>query len=161
MRYVLLLFSLVALSGCAIFSTPGKVTSSDATTEAGGVYGKVIQNPNGVGCPSVVGQGAQTMGSMKATCMNNGQDQAIELTAPDPNPAITTAYQGINQITTQLLNFAQSLVAAGLSGAAGIPKVPGVPTTLGPAAAPTASAQAQCAALGRTLVVTPDGAVCQ
>lgn len=154
------------LGACAVFSTPGKVTSSDATTEAGGVYGKVIQNPSGVGCPSVVGQGAQTMGSMSASCEDNGATQRVELTAPDPNPALTTAYKGISDMTTQLLNFAQSLVASAVGAGAGIPKIPGVPAPA-PAPAPTSAPRAlgptaaQCQAIGRTLLVTSAGAVCQ
>lgn len=142
MRVVLLICSLV-LSGCAVFTAPGKATSSDAVTEAGAVYGKVIQNPSGVGCPSVVGQGAQTMGSMRASCSDNGATQTIELTAPDPNPALTTAYNGINQELAAIAALAQQLlqqaatIAAGPAGGAAAKAALPKPVILVPPPVPT------------------------
>lgn len=126
MRRLLILAPLL-LFGCGIFSTPGKVVSSDATTEAGGVYGKVIQPANGYGCPSVVGQGAQTMGSMSATCTDHGANQSVTLTAPDPNPALTTAYAGINQQMQTL----QAIIAGLLQTAAGMAGGPAAGAVVG------------------------------
>lgn len=137
-RLVILPLLLASLAGCAIFSTPGKVTSADATTEAGGVYGKVIQPANGYGCPSVVGQGAQTMGEMAATCTDHGAAQTIVLKAPDPNPALTTAYAGINQQmqTLQAMMSQMFQYAATLAGGPGAGAIAGGLTRPPPAKPP-------------------------
>lgn len=143
----LLFIAPLLLAGCGIFSTPGKVTSSMATTEAGGVYGSAIQPANGYGCPSIVGQGAQTMGSMSATCTDHGANQSITLTAPDPNPALTTAYQGINQqmatlqaIIAGLLQTAGGL-AAGPAGSAAVGAVVKPPVVVPPLPSTVVSGQ--------------------
>ena len=103
---------LTLVTGCAMFSTPGKVTSSDFTSEAGGVYLHVMQPANGVGCPSAIAGGAQSMGSIDATCTDGGRTQTIHATAPDPNPALTTAYAGINQQMATTAAIIQSLLQA-------------------------------------------------
>lgn len=141
---------LFVLGGCAMFSTPGKVTSADFTSEAGGVYLHIMQPTNGVGCPSAIAGGAQSMGSIDATCTNNGQTQTIHATAPDPNPALTTAYAGINQQMQTTAAIIQSLLSA--VGGAGAKVATG-----GIAAAPGASsAPLALNAMRRPLVVPPN-----
>lgn len=116
MRYAILALAL-AFGGCGIFSTPGKVTSPEATSEAGGVYAHVIQPQSGIGCPSVVAMGAQTMGGLDASCLNGGANQSIHLTAPDPNPALTTAYNGINQQLTTVSAMLQQMMSVAMAAA--------------------------------------------
>lgn len=111
--------SLLALSGCALFSTPGRVTSSDFTSEVGGVYLHVMQPANGIGCPSAIAGGAQTMGGIDATCTDAGKTQTIHAVAPDPNPALTTAYAGINAQAQIFADLAAKIIAAGMTAGAG------------------------------------------
>ena len=97
-----------------MFSVPGQVTDGKVTAQAGGVYGTAIQGPPGT-CPSVTG-----MGSLTATCSIDGSkiSQTITLTAPDPNPALTTAYAGINQQLTTIGNILQQLMSQAVAAAA-------------------------------------------
>lgn len=132
MRWIVFLLPLL-ITGCSIFSTPGRVTSPEGTSDAGGVYMHVVQPSSGKGCPSAIAFGAQTMGSIDAGCWNNGATQSIHATAPDPNPALTTAYSGINQQMSTIADVLKTLIglaqkaspmpmgAAGPTGAPGFP----------------------------------------
>lgn len=135
MKILFAIALLAPLAGCSLFSVPGRVTSSDFTSEAGGVYLHVMQNPNGIGCPSAVTGGAQTMGSIDATCADGGKTQTISAKAPDPNPALTTAYAGINAQAQIFANLAQQIIAAGMAAAAG-PAAPVVGPVAGRLLAP-------------------------
>lgn len=117
MRITILCAALL-LGGCSIFSTPGRVTSQEGTSDAGGVYMHIVQPASGKGCPSAIAFGAQTMGSIDATCSDNGATQSIHATAPDPNPALTTAYAGINQQMATMAALIQSIMAS-VAGAGG------------------------------------------
>ncbi len=110
---------LLSLGGCALFSTPGEVTDGKVTAQAGGVYGTAVQGPPGT-CPSVTGMGSQTMGSLTASCTIDGSKvtQSITISAPDPNPALTTAYAGINQQLTTIGNILQQLMTQAIAAAA-------------------------------------------
>lgn len=116
-RLITLCLLLPLLGGCALFSTPGRVTSQEGASDAGGVYLHVIQQPTG--CPSAIAFGAQTMGGIDATCTDNGQTQTIHATAPDPNPALTTAYAGINAQAQIFADLASKIIAAGMAAGAG------------------------------------------
>lgn len=139
MKYITILAAALLLGGCAIFSTPGRVTSQEGTSEAGGVYLHVIQQPNG--CPSAIAFGAQTMGGIDATCTDGGKTQTIHATAPDPNPALTTAYAGITQMNGQLLDFAKSLITAAAGAASPMPLAARSPMGLAPRSTVVAPSQ--------------------
>lgn len=157
---------LLGLSGCALFQqVPGRATNGTVQTEAGAVWGKSTANPGG--CPAIEFMGAQNVGEVSATCTGAGAAQSITAKSIDANSVLQTAIAGQTALGQQLSAVAQAALAALAAGGktaatGGLGALGRVgPALRVPNAGLSGPTPDDCAALGRTFVITAAGTSCQ
>lgn len=151
----------LSLSGCALFQqVPGRVTTTDFTTEAGAVYGKTVPVPGG--CPGIVFGGAQNVGEVTATCTGSGAAQSITAKSIDANSVLQTAIAGQTALGQQLANVAQAALAALAAGGktAATGGALGTPGPTGPAGDPGVRLPMLVCPVGTVITMQAGQAVC-